>query len=235
MFNKITKLGLFLFLLVLLQACNSVPGPQHIYAGQPQAENKIAHLRIPAAITLTKIDNKTIKVPSIEEGYYDIFLLPGVHRIDFKYELVWGDNVSSMLIHSDEVGIESRFYAGKIYELTYKVPTDQDEAYHMAMVNEFKAHLVEKGTDRVVASRSVSELNEFSLGGANVMTNRITPNTPGAVAAESSSTVTAPVGMDADTAAREDAVKRLKFWWLMANDKERKQFKEWMKALEEIK
>jgi uncharacterized protein YccT (UPF0319 family) len=37
----------------------------------------------------------------------------------------------------------------------------------------------------------------------------------------------------ADTAVKEDTVKRLKFWWLMSNESEREEFKRWMKTVDE--
>ena len=127
-------------------------------------DSETARIKIPAAITVVNIDGKEAKVPSKDDGFYDIYLLPGVHRIDFKYELAWGDNVSGMLIRSDVVGVESRFYAGMQYELTYPVPGGQEEAYEMAMATEFRAKLIEQKTGRQVPSRSVTELNAFKCG-----------------------------------------------------------------------
>ena len=227
---KIQKI-LFLLLVVGLQACNSVPGPVHFYSGQPQPESKTAHLRVPGPITVVKIDGRKIKVPSDEDKYYDIYLLPGVHRVDFKYEMAWGDNTSGMLIRSEIVGVESRFYAGKTYELVYRKPSDLDDAYDNIMGNEFKARLVEKDTGRSVASRSVSELNEFRMAivstEKSVVSEQVKP-----VPSMDTNIVSTPKDIDADTAAREDAVKRLKFWWLMANKEERKQFKQWLESIE---
>ena len=41
-----------------------------------------------------------------------------------------------------------------------------------------------------------------------------------------------PADINAENAVHEDSVKRLKFWFLMANEKERKLFKKWMKSIE---
>ncbi|MEJ2142305.1 MAG: DUF2057 family protein [Gammaproteobacteria bacterium] len=233
---KLTKTLSILFGVSWLQACNSVSGPVHFYTGQPRSGNDTARLKVPAAITVTKIDGKEVKVPSKEEGFYEVFLLPGLHRIDFKYELSWGDNVSGMLIHSDVVGVETRLYAGKTYDLVYRVPADMEEAYDIAAASEFKARLVEQGTGRQVMSRSVSELDEFRLTAANEQGNTdITPQVVAPVTAEKPARISAPKGIDAETAAREDAVKRLKFWWLMANEIERQQFRDWMKSVDAIK
>lgn len=219
---------ILVLLFILLQGCNSVTGPVHFYSGQALPDTDTAHLEVPAAITVTSIDGKKVKVPSKEEGFYDIYLLPGLHRIEFKYELVWGDNTSDMLIRSDVVGIETRFYAGKSYELVYRVPSDEDEAYELAVTNEFKADLLEKDTGRKVASRSISKLNQFRLPVDNVpQVPAINPQAKPATGG-----VTTPKGVDANTASREDAVKRLKFWWLMANEDEKKQFRKWMESIE---
>lgn len=233
---KLRQILLILFLVSGLQACASVSGPVHFYSGQPRSGSETARLKIPAAITVTSIDGKEIKVPSKEQGFYEIFLLPGLHRIDFKYELSWGDNESGMLIHSDVVGVESRLYAGKTYDLVYRVPADMEEAYDMTAASEFKARLVEQGTGRQVMSRPVSELDKFKLTAVNEPGNmEVSPQVVAPVAPEKPAEILAPKGMNADTAAREDTVKRLKFWWLMANEKERQQFRDWMKSVDAIK
>ena len=94
------------FSVIWLQACSSVSGPVHFYSGQPRPDNQTARLKVPAAITVVKIDGKKVEVPSKDDGFYQVYLLPGLHRIDFKYDLSWGDNVSGMLIRSDVVGVE---------------------------------------------------------------------------------------------------------------------------------
>ena len=134
---KIQRTFLLLFALLWLQACSTVSGPVHFYSGQPRPHSETARLRVPGPITVKKIDGRAVEVPSIEEGFYEIYLLPGLHRIDFRYELYWGDGATGMMMKSDVVGVETRFYAGLNYELSYPVPKEQDEAYEMAL--KFKA------------------------------------------------------------------------------------------------
>ena len=227
------KYIIVLFSLIGIQACSSVTGPVHFYSGQPRPGTETARIQVPAPITIVKIDGKEVEVPSKEDGYYLVYLLPGLHRIDFKYELVWGDNESGMLIRSDIVGVETQFYKGMSYELTYSVPEGEEEAYEMARENEFKATLVESGTGRQVASRSIAELNEFRTSVVNQPASAVVAlpkSRPEAVAKPGS--VVTPAGIDADTATREDAVKRLKFWWLMANEAERERFRRWMRQVD---
>jgi len=229
---KIQRIFLLLVSLLWLQAC-TVSGPVHFYSGQPRPISETARLRVPGPITVKKIDGKEVDVPLQDEGFYEIFLLPGLHRVDFKYDLYWGDATSGMLVDSDVVGVETRFYAGMNYDLTYPVPEDEEEAYKMA--NKFKATLLEKETSRQVASRTTAELNEFRINTANVYSSGVAtqPKDNGAPTAESTG-VMALKDIKADNAVRQDTVKRLKFWWLMANEEERNRFKEWMKSVEGV-
>lgn len=222
----------FFFITVLsIQSC-SVSGPVHNYPGDPRQKSEIARVRIPAPITVEKIDGKKIDVPSNESGYYDIYLLPGLHRLDFKYELYWGDGTSGSIVESDDVAIETLFNAGMTYKMTYPTPTDEEEAFWMA--NDFKAKLLELETGRQVASRKPGELNRQDVKTTLVYGNNTADqpqSSPPAVAA--STGITPPQGIDADTAAREDAVRRLKFWWMMADEAERKRFQQWIKTFKD--
>ncbi|MCK5385606.1 MAG: DUF2057 family protein [Gammaproteobacteria bacterium] len=225
---------LLLFSLIWIQSCSTVSGPVHFYSGQPRHNSETARLHIPGPITVKKIDGKKVDVPSIDDGFYEIYLLPGIHRIDFKYELYWGDNISGMLMESDVVGVETRFFAGMNYELTYPVPNDEEEADEMT--SQFKAKLLEKKTGRQVASRSTAELDEFRIKTPIKYSsgNATQPKVNHAPITKSIGGVMVPTDITADTAVREDTVKRMKFWWLMANEEERKRFKEWMKSAEGV-
>lgn len=230
---KTQRIFLLLVSLLWLQACSTVSGPVHFYSGQPRPNSETARLRVPGPITVKKIDGREVDVPFKDEGFYEIYLLPGLHRVDFKYELYWGDATSGMLVDSDVVGVETRFYAGMNYELTYPVPEELEEAYQMAA--EFKAKLLEKETGRQVASRTTAELNEFRIKTPIVVSSgEATQPKDNRVPIAASTGVTAPTDINADTAVREDTVKRLKFWWLMANEDERNRFKEWMKSVEGV-
>jgi uncharacterized protein YccT (UPF0319 family) len=212
--------------LVWLAAC-STSGPVHFYSGEPRPASQTAHVIVPGPITVFAIDGKKVDVPSQEDGSYNIYLLPGVHRIDFRYELYWGSAVSGMIVQSDKVGVETRFAAGKTYEIKYPVPNDETDAHELAA--NFKASLIERETGRQVAARPVEQLDAHGVKTALVQPSK--PAQP-VSSPEPSHTSAPPAGIDAATAAHEDAVKRLKFWWLMASPEERAQFKGWMKSVE---
>lgn len=230
---KIQRILLLFFSLLWLQACSVVSGPVHLYSGQPRPNSETAQLRVPGPITVKKIDGREVKVPSIEDGFYEIYLLPGQHRIDFKYELDWGASNSGMFIKSDVVSVQTQFSAGMNYELTYPIPQDEDEAYDMSL--KFKATLLEKKTGRLVASRTMAEFGAFNMKAPIVASTKDTIRSKdSSVPVTASAIVKVPADINADTVAREDTVKRLKFWWLIANEKERKRFKKWMKLIENV-
>jgi len=224
---KIERLFLLLFLLLSLQACFE-SGPVHVYSGE-RPRNETAQLRVPGPITVVEIDGKKINVPSQDDGFYEIFLLPGLHRIDFKYELFWGDNTGGLIVDSSVVGIETLFNAGMTYKLIYSVPEDEYDA--LALANNFTAKLIELKTNRHVTSRSTAELDVRGIKTSIVSSNSHPVSNHRTQGTESTSNGVPP-GINVDTATREDAVKRLKFWWLIADEQEQKRFNDWKKSLE---
>ena len=222
------RLVSFLLLFAFLHAC-AVQDPVQLYSGPKRPAEETVHLRVPGPITVVKLDGKEVDVPSLENDYYNIYLLPGLHRIDFKYVLFWGDNTSGMVVASDVVAVETRMSAGKTYTLTYHEPATEEEAYEMSQA--FKATLVEQGTGRKVASRTPEELNIQGIT-TTLITQPMGTSASQPAGQSANTTGITPPGIDAGTAAHEDAVKRLKFWWLIANQDERKEFKQWLQTLE---
>ena len=216
-------------------ACTTVKGPVHFYPGQPRPASETAHLHVPAAITVEKIDGKEVDVPSVLQGFYDIYLLPGQHRIDFKYELYWGNNDNGMLVKSDVVAIRTKFNAGKDYEIRYVVPSDMEQAW--TMTRHFKATLLETGTGHQIASIPAEKMNMLPNAPAEAYNSGAipAPSIKTVTTSDNKTAIAVPPGITADKAVHEDAVKRLKFWWLTASPEERKQFKSWMQSVEGIK
>ena len=210
---------------LLLMAC-SPTGPVRFYSGPPLPENKLAIVSVPGPITVRSIDGQEVKSPSQETGSYELHLQPGHHLIDFRYDLYWGTNDTGMMVTSKDTGVDAVFEAGKTYEIRYKVPSNADEAKNY--LSDFHATLVDRSSGQVYSSYEIQNLD--AVLAAKKM------NEPAASTANTSTaTQAAPImpTSTADAAVKEDPVKRLKFWWLMANANERKQFKEWMKTATE--
>ncbi len=202
---------LFLFLaVILLQAC-APTGPVKFYEGMTRPAGQIARVKVPGPITALEIDGRKIHSPFTEEGFYELHLPPGAHRLIFKYELYWGSADSGMIIKSDPIEFNHNFAAGKVYELVYKKPASEDEAYTMA--NDFQATLVDADGSTRVVSRS---LDERTVAPAS-FSEPATTKTP-----------VANLMPSAEQAVNEDAVKHLKFWWLMTDEAERDEFRKWI-------
>lgn len=196
---------------ILLQACTPT-GPVKFYEGAARPAGQIARVKVPGPITVLEIDGREIRSPSTDEGFYELQLPPGAHRLTFRYELYWGSSVSGMIIKSDPVEINHNFAAGKVYELVYEKPASEDEAYTLA--DDFKATLVETDGSTRIVSRSPDERSVLPPPSTGAITTR----TP----------VVANPMPGAQEAVNEDAVKRLKFWWLMADEAERDAFRKWI-------
>jgi len=198
---------------LLLTAC-APTGPVKFYSGADKPKSEIALVRVPGPITITRIDGREVRVPSQEEGFYELHLLPGRHTLTFKYELYWGAADAGMLLKSKPTTIQAEFRTDRVYELRYDEPRNESEAFSLA--SDFQATLVEADSGiRVAATAS----DEYPSGFTNA--EPVVRDTP----------VPTPVGgalPTADQAANEDAVKRLKFWWLMADEAEREAFRKWM-------
>ena len=165
-------------------------------------------------------------MPSQETGSYEVQLTPGQHLIAFRYELYWGDNDSGKFVKSKEVGVDTVFEPGKTYELRYKVPRNASEAYNY--FTDFTATLVDLSSGQQYSSYEIHDLDSMLAA-----KQKTTSEPAQAHVASTTTSAAAPAALTADTAVKEDPVKRLKFWWLMANPQQRQQFSEWMKSATE--
>lgn len=205
----------FLLATLLLAAC-APTGPVKFYPGPDKPKNDIALVRVPGPITVTRIDDREVRVPSQEQGFYELHLSPGRHTLTFKYELYWGSEVSGMLIKSRPTGIQAEFSAGRVYELRYAEPGNENEAFSLA--SDFQAALIDTGSGTRIAATPSDEL-PAGLTNAEPLVRDM----PATTSAQPGGALPT-----ADQAANEDAVKRLKFWWLMADETEREAFRQWM-------
>lgn len=214
---------LLLVLSASLIAC-SATGPVRFYSGPPKAKDKLAIVEVPAAINVLSIDGKEVDSPSKDSGSYEVQLEPGHHLIEFRYELFWGTFESGKLVKSKHTGVDAVFKAGDTYAIRYKKPQDADEAADF--FSDFHATLVDLSTGKQYSSYEIKDLAAM-LATQQARTNSST-------AAQATTTASAASAMpNAETATKADPVKRLKFWWLMANEQQRKQFTDWMKTATE--
>lgn len=215
---------LLLVLSVLLAAC-SATGPVRFYSGPPQPKDKLAIVNVPAAITVLSIDGQEVDSPSKTSGSYEVQLQPGYHLIEFRYELYWGDSVTGMLVKSKDTGVDTVFEAGKTYALRYQKPQGANQAYKF--LDDFPATLVDLSSGKQYSSYVIKNLE------ATLIAQKAKAKSAGQTPAASMTSATTAAMPNAETAANADPVKRLKFWWLMANKQQRKQFTDWMRSANE--
>lgn len=219
-------LFLLAFIASFLIACASPSGPVKFYSGPPLPKDQLAIVVVPGPITVLSIDGQTVRSPSQESGTYELQLPPGHHLIAFRYYLYWGSNDSGMIVNSKITGVDAQFEAGKTYSLRYKVPRDANEAKDY--LTDFKATLVDQSSSQEYSSYEIRDLKEV-LAAKNL--NQTTPSS--SLASSTTASTPAQTTMSADAAVKEDPVKRLKFWWLMATQQQRHEFTEWMKSATE--
>jgi uncharacterized protein YccT (UPF0319 family) len=208
----------------LLISC-SVTGPVRFYSGPPRPLDQLAIVKVPAAITVRSIDGQKVKSPSMETGTYELQLEPGHHLIAFRYYLNWVTGDSGMMVASKDVGVDTVFEAGKTYEIRYKVPRNADEAYDF--MTSFDATLVDLSSGQQYNSYEIQNLDTI------LAAKRLGVNATASQVGVPAATTTPAPTLSADAAVKEDPVKRLKFWWLMANEQQRKEFSQWMKTATE--
>ncbi len=229
---------LFILTCAMLFVACSVE-PIRSYDGSPKPADQIARVIVPGAVSLESIDGKSFSSPPDQTSNYEIELLPGRHVLAFQYIVLWGPHDSTTLVTSNYATFDASFTAGQTYRLEYEVPKDEYDAIERK--NSFKPVLHLSGTNQKLVSRqsygsaalkqSLTEMNtQASLPAVQVSNpvvdiNKLEPTKQGTESAQSLPS--------ADTAVKEDTVKRLKFWWLMSNESEREEFKRWMKSVDE--
>jgi len=225
---------------LLLSACLT-SGPVQSYSGSPRQDSQIARLVVPSAVSLDSIDGEEFSSPPDSTGKYEIHLLPGRHILVFKYMVNWGDPVSETLITSNLAAFDAIFDSGKVYKLEYSAPQSELEAIELK--NKFIPIISLSGSVQRLQSRripdreaimiSVREMkSQTGLNDIKVSKPVVDINKLNSEDRQSAGTRSKPIP-DVETAVKEDTVKRLKFWWLMSNEKEREEFREWMKSVDE--
>ena len=230
----------FLFGIIpfILNACTTT-GPIQSYSGPSMPHEQIARIMVPGAISLDSIDGKEFSSPPEQNKPYEIQVLAGRHILVFKYMVAWGSSVSGTVITSNLAAFDETFEAGKSYQLSYKIPGDEYEAIRLS--SQFRPELTgtnspEKFLSRIIKNRDAIKVSVMELNTQPDLMSGISAKKPvvdiNKVNAGIKATTQQPLP-DVETAARENPVKRLKFWWLLSNEAERAEFKQWMNSVQE--
>jgi uncharacterized protein YccT (UPF0319 family) len=116
-------------------------------------------------------------------------------------------------VESEDYAVRAELKPGHSYVMQYQAPKSKTEAFRFT--RSMKITLVDEqdGTQFAILPANHPGLYQLAT----------TP--PAAPAAAASS-----LAQQEQNVMQEDPLKRLKFWWLMAEEKDRQAFLEWMKS-----
>ncbi len=173
-----------------------------MYDGPPRPGGEVARLAVPNAIDLYSIDGKVVHDFLLKAGASEVDLLPGVHAVAARYDQIWFEGLDGQrAVKSGLVGIQFDARAGHRYRIAFPEPQDLENAVKFAE----HVHLW---------------IEELGAGPVAIPAN----------APPSSAAVPSPALTPAANAAPADSLplQNLKFWWQKADDRDRRQFREWM-------
>lgn len=195
-----------LLLITIIAGCSS-SGPMKAYDEAAVTDkSQLAIIYIPPDLEVESVDGVEQDTPFIETGFNEVHVLPGKHDIELTYERFWGGASSGYLISSNPVTITMKAEAGKKYIVKFHAPKDQWQAE--MLISNLKPW-VESKSGQKIATKTVK-------GKA--------PNISAAKAKASSSPLSAE-----EIVARQKPLEKLKFWWKLAEKKDRKAFQKWVK------
>lgn len=198
-------------LMLIVDGCATQSDPVRLYQGPARAPDAVATLSAPTAIELLALDSQEVKLRYGAGGDYRVQLLPGPHTLGVIYKEFWGTALNGGVVVSDVYFIKFDAERGARYQLAHDGPRDVTTAsghwdkpriwlVDTAAGRRIDAYRTEKHIPAVVRA--------FDSGATD----------DDAQAALSSE----------DALMRQDALKRLKFWWKLAGAQDRTMFGNWL-------
>ncbi|MDH3716423.1 MAG: DUF2057 domain-containing protein, partial [Gammaproteobacteria bacterium] len=191
------------------------------------ADDAVARVEIPYALTLLAVDGEQVAAPRSDSSSR-ARLMPGTRRLRFAYEKNWGNPDTYDWVYSAHVvEIELRARPGVLYRAGYPEPANRHEAVKLAVDLRM---WVDSPDGTRVASRT-------GAPHGSPLTRLIRSNSGAATsytAAASAPAAASGTGDSVDQAeallSDQDALQRLKLWWKLASDEQRKAFQQWIKT-----
>ena len=207
-------------------ACSSHTGPVQVYDGPKLPSQEVVKLIALSSLEVLAVDEKEIDLPYFSGKHYEMELLPGSRKLKVIYRETWGTpDSSSVLVVSDASLFQWNAKAGAAYLLKHDGPADTEQ------VDDFRKlpniWLVDPETGRRIEPYAREKY------GAPVVRmfrkSALSDTASAADARKQPSAGTMGSALQAeDIVMQQDALKRLKFWWKMADERDRKAFREWM-------
>jgi len=239
-------------LTILLAACQTTPFYQ-AYNGPQKPDSEVAVFSIPGSFNMLFIDKEKYNSLSIGDGA-DIQALPGNHHLIFYFKEYWdlpGDNFER--VESKPISVKIDAEAGHHYQLTFNKPKNLEEARAFGKKPSIAfTDLSNQSTTAATIEYNVYTKSFFSdlLDGNSSVPSTTPPgsfdstgstqessqsNMPGAIPVATPTITTSSATSSSNSSesppAKEDAraMEMLKYWWESASEKQRKDFREWIK------
>jgi uncharacterized protein YccT (UPF0319 family) len=189
------------------------------------ADGEVARLEIPYALTLLSVDGEQVASPR-SDGSSKARLLPGTRRLHFAYEKNWGNPDTYDWVYSAHVvEIELNAQPGDLYRAGYPEPANRRAAVELA--RDLRVWI-----DSSEGTRAASQ--QIAAYGSPLTRLIRSDSGESASGAAVASASTAAAGDSVDQAeallAEQDALQRLKLWWKLASDGQRKDFQQWIET-----
>ncbi|HEB85798.1 MAG TPA: DUF2057 domain-containing protein [Gammaproteobacteria bacterium] len=231
---------------LFLSACANTNGPIRLYAGPQKSKNEIVTFRVPYELEVVAIDGRKLKMPYVPEGQYQFELLPGNHVLKVIYTAYWGDDTSGNVVVSDAFYFRVATTAGSSYVFKHNGPTDLVYASFDSQISDIRIWLVQQKTGQTINAISTRAYGNYLTRALRHVVSGTEEGKPVAIQEEGAkitvptSSISPPVTLSSTAKqtnasaliaeqiiARQNALDRLKFWWKMANEKQRKAFQVW--------
>lgn len=229
-----------------LFACAGAAGPIRLYEGTKKPDDEIARLLVPSELEVVAIDGEELDVPYVPDSQYQVELLPGDHQIAVVYSEYWGDPTVGNLVVSDAFYFRIALAAGSTYMFKHDAPEDLMNAD--ISPRDIKIWLeqpqtgqtinaVSRGTYGTLLARTIRQLgtgkeagkpkavvNSPAIDSGEMDSEKQTAATSQTLATQNDSSAL----LAEQIISQQNALVRLKFWWKMADGKQRKAFQVWI-------
>ena len=229
---------IMVIMFVLLVSCANVNSPVRAYAGAKRPDADIARFLVSSSLEVLVIDGKKLEVPYLPGSQYELEVLPGDHVLKVVYAELWGDPTTSEHVTSDAFYFKISTTANAVYEVKHNGPEDLVDT-DFTHLSEIKIWIEQPKTGQTIHAANVtaygSAITRAFQPSANeqevysgMQMSAVQHSTPTTVQSNQDSVPSATSTLTAEQViSQQDALDRLKFWWKLANEKQREVFKTW--------
>ena len=203
------KISSLIISAILFSACSST-GTIRLYDGEQKNENEIVTFNLPEAVDLLEVDGKKVKLNIfLSENQYQLQVLPGKHLLKARYSDFWGSQQYGLMVASDDFYFVVDGKAGDQFTFMHNAPEDLSTADDRSSVDDVTIWLVDQKTGLRIDSTSYQGYGGFIQ---NLLTG------------------SEEVKKADDTATQPIVETQLRYWWKLADQKQRESFLLWLNS-----